>query len=74
MGISPVYEGRPGAVWVYADCGVKALDWELALGGGADGTRAEAGAGTVGDGCVEGGANDGDVIGGRRGEEAFGVR
>ena len=73
-----VVEGRDGdvatvedrvrsRVWVQSAARVEATAGALAGGGGADGAGAEAGARTVGDGGVEGGTDDGDVVGSRGG-------
>ena len=61
--VAAVEDGSPVDVGVYAGAVVEAAVGGLACGGMADGAGAEAGAWAVGDGGVEGDAEDGDVVG-----------
>jgi hypothetical protein len=71
--VTAVEDGGPVGVGVYTGSGVEAAEGGLAGRGGTDSAGPEAGAGSVGDGCVERGAEDGDVEKGRRRGQTFGV-
>jgi hypothetical protein len=58
-------------IWIYATTGIECSLGRLARRGSADGAGAETSAGTVGDGGVKGGADDGNVVGGGGGEKTF---